>query len=229
MESIRNRIKSIGKITSFDELEKELNKEECLTICPPELFDFFDKKIPELAALKIPGDFVEAGVWKGGTAMYMKHLQKTNHLTGRLWLFDTFNGFQVPPSEKHAKDKKMFDFFSTFKITAPSVENVKDNFRALGLLDDAIQFIKGNILETLHTSEISAISLLHIDLDFADLTKTSLEFLYPKLSSGGIVVIDDYGVAEFNCKEAVDEFRAEHQITTEIIPINEHMIYWIKE
>lgn len=226
--NIREQIRSIDRITSFDELEKELSRKECLTICPPELFDFLDTVIPSLLSKKIAGDFVEAGVWKGGTGMYMKYLCKKYGIKNKLWLFDTFNGFEVVPSEIHAKDKKMFELFSTYNISAPGVEEVKNNFRSLELLDDSVRFVKGNILKTLPETIIPDISLLHIDLDFAELTEKCLEHLYPELVPGGIVIVDDYGVEEFNCREAVDEYRKQNAITNPLSFINEHMVYWYK-
>lgn len=226
--NIRDQIRSIGKITSFDELEKELQREDCLTICPPELFDFFDTVLPDLFSKNTDGDLVEAGVWKGGTAMYMKHLCNKYERKNKLWLFDTFNGFEVVPSGLHAKDKKMFELFSTYNISAPGVEDVKNNFRSLGLLDDSVRFVKGNILKTLPETNTGSILLLHIDLDFAELTEKCLEYLYPQLLNGGIIIIDDYGVEEFNCREAVDAYRKKNAITNELVFINEHMVYWYK-
>ena len=110
---------------------------------------------------------------------------------------------------------------------AVSLEEVKDNFRRYGLLDDQVLFLKGFFNETLPTAPISALSVLRVDADLYESTLEVLNNLYPKLSVGGYAVFDDYQNLK-DCRRAVDEYRHAHGITDPITNIDLRAVFWKK-
>lgn len=159
------------------------------------------------------GDFVECGVWKGGSIMTMiLTLQNLGMESRGIWLFDTFDGMTEPKP----LDIK-FDNTTASEILNNDSER-KSNVWAVSKLDEVIQnvfslsypkrlikFVKGPVEETLLKESPDKIALLRLDTDWYDSTKAELEILFPKLVKGGILIIDDYGHWK-GCKLAVDEY-----------------------
>lgn len=167
----------------------------------------------------IDGDFVECGVWRGGNAMLAAALFKLYKCQKRVYLFDTFEGMTAPTN----KDRKIIDntlaigeYQKNQKETYnewcfASIDDVKQNFQKAGLLNDNISFIKGDVLKTLSKEENlpQKVSVLRLDTDWYESTKKELEVLYPRLSIGGVLILDDYGYWA-GTKEAADEYFAAH-------------------
>lgn len=162
----------------------------------------------------IEGDFVECGVWKGGSVgACMLTLSKLSENNRKIWLFDTFEGMNTPSevdydiNGKLASDRMNVEDKETSWIWAKAqLDLVKNNVYSFGYPIEKISFIKGLVEETLVKKEIpEKISLLRLDTDWYESTKIELEVLYPRLVSGGVLIIDDYG--HWNgCRKAVDEF-----------------------
>lgn len=93
-----------------------------------------------------------------------------------------------------------------------SLGEVQANFAKYGLLDDRVRFLPGWFHDTLPTALIEALAVARLDGDMYVSTIDALEELYPRLSMGGFVIIDDYGGLE-SCRAATDDFRARHGIT----------------
>ena len=104
-------------------------------------------------------------------------------------------------------------------------EHVKSNFARYGLLDDRVVFLKGWFSETIPSAPIKNIAVLRMDGDTYESTIDALNMCYPKLSSGGYCIVDDYWSLE-DCKRAVDEYRATHGITESIVRIDGLSCYW---
>ena len=131
-----------------------------------------------------------------------------------LWLYDTFDGMSDPSEydinilnqkahEEMSKNKKKEN---TKDIWAYSkLEHVKKNMEKTGLNKKNIIYVEGKVEETLNENIPEKISLLRLDTDFYESTKKELEILYPKIQSGGVIIIDDYGHWK-GCKKAVDEY-----------------------
>jgi len=108
---------------------------------------------------------------------------------------------------------------------AVPLEEVKANFARYGLLDDQVRFLPGWFKDTLPAAPIERLAVLRLDGDMYGSTMDALEALYPKLSAGGYVIIDDYGnIAQ--CKEAVTDFRNAHGIIDPIESIDWTGAYW---
>ena len=177
----------------------------------------------------IPGDFIECGVWRGGVTILMRAILAAHRVTNRkVWVADSFQGLPVPDN---ALDQKMYQMEAVRETEQFSVpmEMVKASFARYGLLDEQVQFLPGWFEETLPNAPIQTLSVLRIDGDFYNSTLQTLTHLYPKLSVGGYVIIDDWGLDQI-CgeKAAVLEYRRQHTITAEIIEIDYHSAYWQK-
>jgi O-methyltransferase len=162
----------------------------------------------------IPGDFVECGVWKGGSSMAMALACLKEKVSDRhLYLYDTFSGMSEPTEhdisysglnamEKYI-EKKYDDQVCDWCYS--SLENVKKNLDSTSYPKEKIHFQVGKVEETLPNCKHSSIALLRLDTDWYESTKIELEILFPKLSKGGILIIDDYGSWD-GAKKAVDEY-----------------------
>jgi O-methyltransferase len=102
---------------------------------------------------------------------------------------------------------------------------VQQSIRRFGLLDDRITFIPGFFSESLKQLAGERFAMVRLDSDSYDSVEISLEFLYPLLSSGGIVIIDDWHLV--GCKQAVENYRSRHGIDDEITP-HKGNAYWAK-
>lgn len=165
----------------------------------------------------IGGAFVECGVWRGGNAIIAAALFRLYGRSREVILFDTFNGMVAPTDEDKeiatgAYARTEFDRFQGTDHNAwcyASLDDVKQNFANFGLLDDNIKFVRGDVLETLsqECNLPECISVLRLDTDWYESTKKELEILYPRLSMGGVLLIDDYGHWS-GSKRATDEYFA---------------------
>ncbi len=173
----------------------------------------------------IPGDFIETGVWRGGASIFMKALIEAFEVEDKVvWLADSFEGLPKPDSEKYPEDKT--DTLYMNKYLRVSVEEVKDNFKKYDLLDDRVKFLKGWFKDTLPTLKEETFSLIRLDGDMYESTINALDNLYPRLSVGGYLIVDDYALD--NCKAAVEDYRKKHHITDEIIKVDWTGVYWRK-
>ena len=93
------------------------------------------------------------------------------------------------------------------------------------MLDDQVKFLKGWFCDTLPTAPIERIALLRMDGDLYSSTMDALKYLYPKVSPGGYVIVDDYN-SWAACRQAVNEYRLEHGIHEALIPVDPHAVYW---
>jgi O-methyltransferase len=175
---------------------------------------------------EVPGDIVETGVWRGGASIFMKGVCKAYGETRDLWLADSFEGLP-PPDEVNFPQDTGWRFDKASWYLAVSEEEVKNNFRRYGLLDEHVRFVKGWFRDTLGTLPTTQIALLRLDGDLYESTIEALEPLYPRLSVGGFCVIDDYGAVE-GCEEAVRDYRAKHDISDPIVDIDGSGVYWRK-
>lgn len=161
----------------------------------------------------IVGDFIETGVWRGGVTLYMKaFLHAYGNKTRKVWVADSFEGW--PPATDDP-DSWECNNQNLPWIVVP-IETVQNNFRRHGLLDDRVVFLKGWFQDTLPIAPIETIAILRLDGDLYESTKVALEALYPKLSIGGYVIVDDYYHFP-GCDRAVNEYRQKHGIEDPLI------------
>jgi O-methyltransferase len=169
---------------------------------------------------QVPGDFVETGVWRGGATIFMRAALKARGETDRtVWVADSFAGLPKPRDSEDGED------LSHVEHLAVSLDRVRDNFARFDLLDGQVKFLKGWFCDTLPTAPIEKLALLRLDGDLYSSTMDALQALYPKVSPGGYVIVDDYGSWP-ECKRAVDEYIARNQIRADIHTVDYTGAYW---
>jgi O-methyltransferase len=151
----------------------------------------------------VKGDIVECGVYRGGSAGVLAYAAGRSPESRRLWLFDSFRG--MPKASKH-------DDTYSHSITGAFVGSIGDT-RCLvernGLAPDRYEVVVGWFQDTFATANVEVVALLHVDCDFYDPVRLSLETFYPRLSEGGFVVLNDYGSFS-GCRKATDGFLQQH-------------------
>ena len=162
----------------------------------------------------IPGSFVECGVWKGGSSMAsVLALQAFEGTDRQVYLFDTFTGMTAPTDADVA-----FDGFRAepayLESRTPNGEStwcqagldeVRRNMLSTGYPEAKLHLVPGLVESTLPAHAPESIALLRLDTDWYESTRHELEHLYPRLVSGGVLIIDDYGHWE-GARKAVDEY-----------------------
>lgn len=172
----------------------------------------------------IPGDFIETGVWRGGCCILMRGILAVNEIRDRkVYVADSFAGVPPPRPDIYPADRDLRLDLST--ELAVSLADVKENFRRYGLLDDQVVFVEGLFSQTLPALDAGPFALIRLDGDLYESTSVALQCLYPKLSPGGFLIVDDYGVIKA-CRQAVDGYRAEHNIKAPINWIDRSGIWW---
>lgn len=173
----------------------------------------------------VPGDFVETGVWRGGASIFTKGVLRAHADHGRhVWLADSFRGLPPANAADFPADRGWnLDKHAELAISRQTVEA---NFRAYGLLDERVHFLEGWFKDTMPTAPIDRLAVLRLDGDLYESTIQVIEPLYPKLSVGGFVIVDDYGLAP--CRKAVEDYRAANGITDPIIDVDGMAVYWRK-
>jgi hypothetical protein len=150
------------------------------------------------ATRDIPGDIVECGVLKGGNIILARKLAPDRIC----WLYDTFSGMTEPKdvdvtrSGRSALQSFAAKVKAGRKWSCVPIDDVKKNFEQTGTFDDSkLRFVVGPVEQTLLKLENlpNRISVLRLDTDWHESTKIELEILYPRLSPGGILIVDDYG------------------------------------
>jgi O-methyltransferase len=185
---------------------------------PPRLYALV-RAVEYVAARDISGAVVECGVWRGGSmmavALMLLRLGKTDR---ELYLFDTFSGMTAPTDEdvKRSGERAadlLADGSADSDIWAiASLDEVRAAVLAVGYPEERIHFVQGPVEETLPAEAPSEISLLRLDTDWYSSTKHELVHLYPRLTTGGVLILDDYGYWQ-GARRAVDEYLSENELT----------------
>jgi O-methyltransferase len=158
---------------------------------------------------EIPGDIVECGVFAGGSMMLAAHtLLELGDDSRTIWLYDTFTGMAEPTAqdgpEAHAEWKRAQRGDMNMWCYA-SLEDVRRNMAATGYPESRIRYVQGMVEETIPDTAPERIALLRLDTDWYESTYHELVHLYPRLSSGGALILDDYGYWK-GMREAVDRY-----------------------
>ena len=176
---------------------------------------------------EVPGDLAETGVWRGGATVLMRAaLAAWGDEDRRVWVADSFRGLPRPDPIRWPADEGVD--LSEVGILTVSRAEVEASFLRYGLLDDQVCFLEGWFAETLPSAPVEALALLRLDGDLYQSTWEALEALYPKLSVGGILIVDDYGAFE-PCRRAVVDYRDSQGIDDPIQEVDWTGVWWRRE
>jgi hypothetical protein len=182
-----------------------------------------------LSAEQIPGAFVECGVWRGGSIMAMaKQLVQLGDTDREVWLYDTFAGMTAPTaadveassgqSAEHLMETTAVGDGNNVWAFA-SRADVERNLTLTGYPMDRFHLVEGDLLETIVREAPEQVALMRLDSDWYESTRASLEALFPRLSIGGVCILDDYGHWQ-GARQAVDEYFEEIGFTPLMHPID---------
>lgn len=167
----------------------------------------------------IPGDIVECGVWRGGCAMIAADVLKQRNSDKKIFMYDTYEGMAKPTdkdveisSNRPATDK-WNDYASKSDTTwcYASIEEVSNNMKKTGYDSTKISLIKGKVEDTIPGTMPEKISILRLDTDWYDSSYHELVHLFPRLSKGGVLLLDDYGQWS-GARDATDAYFKENGI-----------------
>jgi macrocin-O-methyltransferase TylF-like protien len=143
-----------------------------------------------------------------------------------VWVADSFKGFPPLNLQQYPADADADPQWHLRPQTESGVEHVRRNFKRYDLLDDQVKFLPGWFRDTLPKAPIKQLAVLRLDGDLYESTMDALVPLYPKVTPGGFVIIDDYNLSM--CQKAVHDYRKRMGINEEIIPIDDAGAYWRK-
>ena len=173
----------------------------------------------------IPGDYIETGVWRGGACIMMRAVLAAYGETGRVvYVADSFAGVPPPDRVRYPADRGRN--FYKYKQLAVPLEEVRENFARYGLLDEQVRFVKGWFSETLPALAAPRLAIIRLDGDLYESTMDALKALYPRLSPGGFVVVDDYAMR--SSRTAVHDFLDAQGETVTLEPIDDYSVWWRK-
>jgi O-methyltransferase len=176
------------------------------------------------------GDLLEAGVWRGGSAIFMRgclevFVELIDVPRRKVWAADSFEGLPKPDPKSYPADDG--DEHWKQGLGVGGVETVKQNFAKYGLLDERVQFLVGWFKDTLPAAPIEKLAVLRLDGDMYESTWQVLDAMYEKLSPGGFCIVDDYGCVP-GCKKAVDDYREKHGIAEPMQKVDWTVYCWRK-
>jgi len=195
------------------------------------------KAVQYVVENKIPGDFVECGVWRGGSVMLialaLAHFGETNR---KIFLYDTFTGMTKPDEndvdwnglnlqkkwENDSLQSKNFQWGY-----GGTVDDVRKNIYLSNYPKDNFVFVEGPVEHTIPDTVPEKIALLRLDTDWYASTYHELIHLYPIISTGGILIIDDYGWCR-GARQATDKYIKEHKLDLFLSRIDESVRLAVK-
>jgi hypothetical protein len=200
----------------FAELHRHLAS---VTLTSPQLMYALRSATLYLSRSGVVGDIVECGVWRGGSmALTATTLLQAGDHQRQLWLYDTF-GWQWEPEGPHdgfvaaggasgsAPTRVDGPPPASAKASGTSKAEVLDLLTRTGYPAGQLHLVEGLVQTTIPAHAPDRIALLRLDTDFYDSTLHELEHLYPRLTSGGVLIVDDYGKLS-GATRAVDEYFA---------------------
>jgi hypothetical protein len=195
-----------------DEARETIHSVRPYTMTSPERLNALILAIRYVSKHRIPGAVVECGVWRGGSMQAAARTLITAGDTERdLYLFDTFEGMPPPTERDRRRDgETAADLMSRQSKDRPiwaiaSLDDVREGFEDVPYPDSRIHYVQGRVEDTIPAEAPDQIAVLRLDTDWYTSTRHELEHLYPRLASGGVLLIDDYGWWQ-GSREAVDEF-----------------------
>jgi hypothetical protein len=210
-----------GLLAEFRDLEPRFQEsyERCTayTMTSVERLYSLHKCVEYLVDASIAGDLAECGIWRGGSCMMMAQtLLASGDRDRRILMYDTYEGHPQPDPERDIDLWGNSGYEEWRRQTSEgqvkgwgfaSLQEVRENMQTTGYPDDKLEYIKGMVEETVPVHIPDRLALLRLDTDWYESTQVALVYLYPKLVTGGVLIIDDYGHYRGQ-RQAVDEYFA---------------------
>jgi O-methyltransferase len=203
----------------------------------PELMESLAEECVRVLQSGVEGDFVDVGVWKGGSAMIMKTLNDRLGGGRKVQLLDIFDtmDFKVLDDSDPIEDRIIITalerartYFNTEGVCT-SVAEIQANFRELGVSLDHVEFLEGNLIsEDFPFDRVGPIALLRVDCDFYSATKNTLAKLFPRVQRGGTIIFDDYYLEGFGERLAADELRESLGITSPLVRVGQSAVWHVQ-
>lgn len=164
-------------------------------------------QVERLKKEKVPGTFAELGVYQGDSALIL-HLMDTSRV---FHLFDTFSGFTEKDLQMESGEAAIY---TKHNFADTSLQKVKKK-----LSDASFVFHEGYFPDTAKEAENETFALVNMDVDLYNPTRAGLAFFYPRLSSGGVIIVHDYNPKWPGIMKAVDDFA--RTIPEPLIPLTD--------
>jgi O-methyltransferase len=190
------------------------------TLTTPERLFALIRATEHVVRHAVPGDMVECGVWRGGSIMAVaRTLLRLGDQSRHLYLFDTFEGMPAPSdADVHFAGQSAAGMLAARPRSTEDgtwayapLEAVRAAVLRVGYDPGRIHFVAGKVEDTVPAQAPDRIALLRLDTDWYESTRHELAHLLPRLVSGGVLIIDDYG-HWLGARKAVDEYFAEHGV-----------------
>ena len=186
-----------------------------------------EKCVLQVLEDQIPGDFIETGVWRGGSCIWMAALLLQEKDYNRMvWLADSFAGLPPPNPDQFPADLNDEHYLAA--TLAVGEEEVLQNFGRYCIPLTQVRTLKGWFKETLPEAPIQSLAILRLDGDMYESTIDALYYLYSKLEIGGFCIIDDWGAVP-GCRKAVEDYRRVMCLSEQVHEIDWTGVYWRKE
>jgi hypothetical protein len=224
----RQQLKTIRRRCRLHKVMRDLSTEDRdiiervlpFTMLSPDRLYAFMQATRHVVRTNVPGGIVECGVWKGGAVMAsLLTMRQMNRADRDYFLYDTFAGMPAPTAaDKQYDGEALAAAFAKRQLSEDTsswcrgeFSEVERNIRSAGYEASRIQFVKGRVEETIPRVMPEQIAVLRLDTDWYASTRHELEHLYPRLSAGGVLIVDDYGHWR-GARQAVDEYFESHKI-----------------
>ena len=197
-----------------------------LTMVGLKRLDDLQACVESVVADGVDGDVIEAGAWRGGASILARATLDSLGADDRLvWVADSFQGLPAPDPGGFPEDDYL-DLSQVEFLSVPA-EEVRRHLARFGC-EDGVELVEGFFDQTLPTLRGHRWSVVRLDGDTYEATWVGLESLYPGLSAGGYLIIDDYVLIP-ECRRAVNDFRHEHGITEPLEEIDWNGVRWRRE
>jgi hypothetical protein len=218
---------------------KEISIKKCspFTLTNPVRMGMLWDAIETVHKEEIPGCFIEAGVYKGGSSMLAAYAMKHFDMGRDIFMFDTFKGMTEPCEHDYKlnREKDPGQYLKKWKSKKATTHNtwcyasypeVLNNINSVGYA--FFDMITGNVIDTVRTGMCAKIAVLRIDVDFYDATKHLLEQWYEQVMPGGYIIFDDYWCWNGTHK-AVNEFFESNDISLDELVTVDHSCAYMRK
>ena len=218
----RKRERAVRLPPDFDDLTTKIfNTVNPYTMTSPERVAALVEAVRYVVANDIRGDFVECGVWRGGSSMAAAlALKELGDVSRELFLYDTYDGMSAPTAEDVDVAGQSAEMkFSQRQLSEDSsewcrspIDDVRCNLESTGYPVDKVHFVKGKVQDSIPGKmPAGEVAILRLDTDWYESTRHELQHLYPVLVKNGVLILDDYGYWQ-GARKAVDEYFLAHGI-----------------